>query len=299
MKEEDMYRTKEQQKQALTQEATPPSALTPEQAEQYKTEANEIVKEVQGLGEKLQPHQAHMHARHIDGLHKLYTEKLGYKGPADLESMKEFKHNYFSDKTNYQETIDFLTDHHVHNALLTYGMIKDKKPLTQLDEKTYTKLVHKAKTEAQRLRKEDKGMYNTLLKEYAGVTSKKLLQTIIESEHQFIEAYTQQLLPKTMEQYVQKIADIHLADIMKKIKPQHEHVVPELKRWKQQYEQERQKIAYQRAMEGDLEEENYQLPEQKILEPTPGSGPAQKDATPQGGSGAPVQGGAPGPGPGA
>ncbi len=248
------------------------------EAEKYKQEAAKLKEELHAAFEKAEPYILHMQARHVEGLHKLYKEKLGYTGIGDPESMNEFKHDYFSKKENHEETIDFITDFHVHRALLAYGLIKSKKPIHKLSENEFKTLTAEAQVEAVRLRQEEKSMYNRLLQDYSGLSTKKLQQLLKEHEHQFTIAYSQKLLPEILAKHQQERVNMEHTGILDKITEQHKFYDPELKKMTEDIVQQKRQLAYMQAMQDEeLDGENYKLPQRRV----------EETAIPQMNSGAP------------
>lgn len=199
--------------------------------EKYKKEAATYKKQIQQVAEKAQVHAHHMQARHIEGLHAFYKEKLGYTGAADLESLKQFKHNYFEHQKNQEEAVEFLGDFHVHKAILTFyeELFKEKnaKPLHELTPQEYKKRVAHAYDKAKELRTTNKHRYNLFFQDYAGIEHEAIAGLIKEYKHDFGKAYTQHI-PEIAGKYANNRAMIDVHDVYKNIRQVHLDVDEEL-----------------------------------------------------------------------
>jgi hypothetical protein len=244
------------------------------EAERYKKEAKTFKKNIQQAIEQVQPYAEHMRARHIEGLHAFYKEKLGYTGAADIASMKAFKHNYFEKKENTQEAAEFFTDFHAHKAILTfYEEIfkqKNEKPLHKLSGQEYQTRAKNAMDKAKEMRTTNNVRYKLLVKDYAGVEPEVVQQLITSHKHQFIDVYTQRLLPQILNDYAQQRANIDINEVLKGIKRQHLHHDKELEELVQKLMQREQEQPYMASPYDEaIDPSNYQLPPRE-LPPQPG-----------------------------
>ncbi len=244
-----------------------------DRVQQYKQEALKIKKDLLAAQKKSEPYAEHMRARHIEGLHAFYKQKLGYTGAADIASMKEFKHNYFESKANQEEAANFFSDFYAHKAILTFYdelfKKKSEKPLHKLDEKAYQERVASAMSKAKELRKENKLRYNLLLQDYAGITHEMFQGLIKKHKNKFIDAYVE-LLPRITAGYAQEHANVDFRGILQRIKPQHTYYDKELGDIVNKLTGKEEEQPYMAApYDEEIDPENYTLPERTLPEQAP------------------------------